>query len=112
MEHFPHESVLSRKGLSQRKGSDFPSHWSKSQIKPRSDTLGTLKSCFEGGICVISLLPSQPGREKLTAEKLVKEKDNRRSKNLPKVPKLPQKAPNKPLTEARNSPGGGEACRI
>lgn len=100
MEHFPHESVLSRKGLSQRKGSDFPSHWSKSQIKPRSDTLGTLKSCFEGGICVISLLPSQPGREKLTAEKLVKEKDNRRSKNLPKVPKLPQKAPNKPLTEA------------
>lgn len=76
------KSVLSRKGLSQRKGSDFPSHWSKSQIKPSLDTLGTLKSChFEGGISVTSLLsPPLPARKiKVdTAGKLVKEKANRR----------------------------------
>lgn len=108
--------MLSRKGLPQRKGSDFPSHWSQSQTKPSSDTLGTLKSCgFEGGISITSLLPPSLPARKIkvdSAEELLKEEGNRRNNNLPEVSKSPSKAPNKPLPEAWNSPGGGEACRI
>lgn len=90
--------------MSQRKGSDLPSHWSKLQIKPGLHTLGTLKGCgFEGGISISSLLsPPLPARKiKVdSAEQLLKEKGNRRNKNLLKVSKFPSKDPKQPLTEA------------
>lgn len=97
------KSVLSRRGLSQRKGSDLPPHWSELQIKASLDTLGTLKGCgFEGGISISSLLSHPLPARKIkvdSAEELLKEKSNRRNNNLLKVSKFPSKDPNQPLTE-------------